>query len=220
MITLIPTKRGVGVELWGTYDDLSNFYYVIGKFWSDQNYASKAGFKNRDKLISSFSYEIRKAKEGSRLKKTHHDQEYLGTQFSWVHILFSLTAIKFNMRYYETTKFDISQILLIEFGLEKAMNAYDENGAKNLTAFIDDALYGANPHIYQSMRSINLEFFLIGGGKKAFRKLPELLKRGIFYTDEYRDYENFLKAEAARLNCDSTDLDIDDDHFDYESIKW
>lgn len=220
MIHLIPTKRGVGVEIWGTLEDLENFYYVIGKFWNDEQYSSKVDFKNRDTLISSFSYDIRKAKEGSRLKKTYYDQEYLGTQFSWVHILFSLTAIKFNMQFYETNKFDISQILLIEFGLEKAMNAFDEAGARNLIGFINGGIYGANPHIYQSMRSINLDFFLLGGGKKAFKSLPELLRKGIFYTNEYKGYESFLKTEAQRLNCASTDLEISDDHFDYEGIKW
>jgi len=225
MIYIIPTKRGFGVEIWGTYDDLSNFYEVLGKFWNDENGIHIKGTENRDKLISGFSYEIRKAKDGSRLKResshfTFEKQEYFGTQISWVHFLFSLTAIKYNMRFHETNKFDISMILQIEFWLEKAMNGYDEIGAKNLIAFIEDAIYGANNYIYQYMRSINLDFFCIGGGKRAFRKLPELLKRGIYFTDEYKEYESFLKIEAERLNCDINDLEIDDDNINNENIKW
>jgi len=225
MIYIIPTKRGLGIEIWGTYDDLTNFYEVIGKFWSDEQYATKKGFENRDKLMSSFSYEIRKAKEGSRLKRnTNHysldNQEYLGCQISWVHMFFSLTALKFNMRFYETTKFDISQILQIEFWLEKALKSFDEIGAMNLIGFIEDGLYGANNYIYQYMRSINLDFFILGGGKQAFRKLPDLLKKGVFFTDEYKDYEKFLKKESERLNCDISDLEITDDNFDYDNIKW
>lgn len=225
MIHLIATKRGIGVELWGTYEDLDNLYAVIGKFWNDENYATNKGYQNRDKLISSFSYEIRKAKEGRRMKKDRMNiispnQEYFGTHFSWVHILFSLTAIKFNMRYYETNKFDISQILLLEFWMEKAMNSFDKIAAQKLIGFIENGLYGANNNIYQFMRSINYEFFILGGGKKAFRQLPSLLKRGCYHTAEYTEYENFLKTEAERLNCIVAELELSDDHFDYASIKW
>src|SRR5690606_20723980 len=137
MIYIIPTRRGLGVEIWGTYDDLDNLSEVIGKFWNDENRADKKGFGNRDTLISGFSYEIRKAKDGNRLKRkrshfSSEEQDYFVVQISWVHFLFSLTALKFNMRYAETNKFDISQMLLIEFWLEKAMYSYDEVGAKDL----------------------------------------------------------------------------------------
>ena len=44
----------MGVELWGTYEDLDQFYDVILKFWGDENYLNKKGFENRDKLISGF----------------------------------------------------------------------------------------------------------------------------------------------------------------------
>ena len=44
------------------------------------------------------------------------------------------------------------------------MNDYDEVGAKNLIGFIDDGLYGGNDYIYQCMRSVNIDYFLLGGG--------------------------------------------------------
>ena len=73
MIYMIPTKKGVGVELWVTFEDLNVFYDVISKFWNDEQYLNKNGFANRDKLISGFLYEIRKAKEGKRKKrKSNH----------------------------------------------------------------------------------------------------------------------------------------------------
>lgn len=225
MIYIIPTKGGLGVEIWGTSEDLNNFYEVMSKFWNDENKLGKKGFKNRDDLISGFSYEIRKAKDGDRLKRdnshfSYTQQTHYGTQISWVHFLFSVTSLKFNMRYIETNKLDISQILLIEFWLEKAMNEYDETGAKNLIGFIEDGLYGGNDYIYQCMRSVNLDFFLLGGGKRAFRKLPDLLKRGVFYTEEYRSYLTFLETEAKKLNCEISELELNDDDFDYENLKW
>ena len=96
MVYTVPTKKGMGLELWGTYDDLINLYQVIGKFWDDERFQSYKGYEDKTKLISGFSYEIRKAYEGSREKRNHSHYSldeipYLGTKFSWPHILFSIS---------------------------------------------------------------------------------------------------------------------------------
>lgn len=227
MIYMIPTKRGMGVEIWGTYGDLHVLYDIIGKFWNkeDINSINIKASANRDKAISAFSYDIRKAFQGSRLIRPgghfpYAEGKHLGVQISWPHFLFSLTAIKFNMLYYPTDKQDIAQIMLLEYWLENAMFSYDTVGARQLSGFIEDGLHGANPHIYQYMRSITYEFFMLGGGKTAFRKLPQLLKKGIFFSEPYKAYEQHLRSEAKRLNCDSTDLELGDDDFEYEDVLW
>ena len=225
MLYIIPTKKGMGVELWGTFDDLDLLYDLIGKFWNDETHLNRKGYMNRDKLISSFSYEIRKAYGNQRLyrAKSHfsrEEQTYYGTNFSWVHMLFSLTSIKYNMRFYQTNKLDIATILQLEHWLENAMNTYDEVGAKALIGFIVDGLYGGNELIYQYMRSVNVDFFLLGGGKRAFRKLPNLLKRGVYFSSEYEAYAKFLEKEAKRLGCEATYLEIDDNDIEYAGIQW
>jgi hypothetical protein len=70
------------------------------------------------------------------------------------------------------------------------------------------------------MRSINLDYYLLGGGKEAFRKLPSLLRKGVSHSNEYKAYQKFLEREAKRLNCKATDLEINDGEIDYEKIKW
>jgi hypothetical protein len=124
MFYIIPTKKGLGLELWGTYEDMQNVYSVLAKFWNGENRLSEKGFESRDKLLSGFSYELRKAHEGSRLKrqKSHfhfEKAEYLGCQISWVHFIFSLSAWRYNMRFYETNKFDIATIYNSNFGWRK-----------------------------------------------------------------------------------------------------
>src|SRR5690606_11114837 len=101
-----------------------------------------------------------------------------------------------------------------------AMRSFDKVGAANLVGFIEDGLYGANNYIYQYMRCINLDYYLLGGGKSAFRQLPNLLQKGVFYSSEYKVYEKFLQNEAKRLNCEVTDLELNDVDIDYEKIKW
>lgn len=36
MLYMIPTKKGMGVELWGTHNDLDALYSFIGKFWDSE----------------------------------------------------------------------------------------------------------------------------------------------------------------------------------------
>ncbi|WP_016777558.1 DUF6904 family protein [Anaerophaga thermohalophila] len=225
MLHITPTPRGIGIKLWGTHEDLNSFYEVIGKYWGEEKDFNLHGSENRDKLISSFSYEVRKAYEGLRLKKkSDHPEieavEYFGTKISWVHILFFLAALKFNMRYSETTRFDIAMLLQVEYWLEKAMKVYDPTGARKLAGFIEGGIYEANEYIYHYMRSINMDFFILGGGKKAFRQLPRLLNKAVFYTDEYNAYRTFLEKEAKRLGCNVNDMEIDDDEVDYEGLRW
>jgi hypothetical protein len=224
MIYLVPTKHGLGVELWGHYEDLRILYDTIAKYGLDENKHIKSQ-DNRDKVISGFVHEIRKAYEGSRLTrdKAHYFSEaskLYGAQISWVHFLFSLAAIRYNMRFDDVDKFDASILMQIEWWLEKAMYNFDEIGAKSLSPFIDGAIYGANDYIYQFMRTINLQYFLLKGGKKAFRQLPELLKTGIYGTDNYNAYKISLEADAKKFNCKPNELEINDDNFDYDNIKW
>ena len=225
MFYMIPTKGGLGVELWGTYDDLEQFYDLLTSNYLDEEKNHFPNNENRVSLLSSFSYEIRKAYEGSRLKNdkspiSHIPATYLGCTFSWPHILFSLTAYKFTLVYSPTSKLEASYIQILEYWLENAMQRYDPVGALKLKSFINGSLYGGNPCIYQYMRSINLEFLSQGGGKRNFRKLPTILKRGQSGTDAYADYMEELEKFAKKVKTTPDLLEVDDEDFDYEGLKW
>lgn len=225
MINTIATKRGIGIELWGTYNDLSNLYYTIEKFWTIERKEDEEDFENRDKLISGFVYELRKAFEGSRLKRKSNQlnkegDELFGAEFSWIHILFSLVSIRHNMRYIEVNKDEIELFEDIESNIQKSLFNYDSKGAISIIPFFNGAVYSGNKYIYQYMRCINAEFFLLGGGKKAFRQMPKLLNKAIYNSSEYIDYLNLLTKDAKKYNCEINELELNDDHIDYMSIKW
>ena len=225
MFYIIPTKKGLGVELWGSYDDLRVVYSIIGKFWNQEDFLNKKGFENRDQLISGFSYELRKAYEGSRLRREHGHYSlepipHFGCQFSWIHILFSLSSLRYNMRYLQSDKYDLAIFLQLEHELETAMENFDDTGASQLKHFICDGIYMGNECLYQYMRSINADYFELRGGKTSFRKLPALLKRSVYGTPEYNDYRAFLVTEALRLKCEISELELSDEHIDYDKIKW
>lgn len=225
MLYILPTKRGFGVELWGTYDDLKSLYDVISKFWNYEENLTSNGFETRDKIISGFSYELRKCYDGYRLtrEESHfyfRSAEYFGCEISWVHFLFSLNSIRYNTKYYSTNKYDLSLLLQLEYWLENAMFEYDGKGAKELSKFISDLIYLGNDHLYLFMRRINAEYFSLGGGKIAFRKLSRLMRISVLYSNEYNFYLNNLTEDAKKLNCKISDLELNDENIDYENLKW
>lgn len=225
MFYIIPTKRGLGVELWGTYDDLNELYNVIGKFWNDEQKHNIKSFENRDTLVSGFSYELRHAFQGSRLTRTksHFSFEqcnYFGVKISWVHFLFSLSALRLNMSYTESNKYDLSLFLQMEFWLENSMLSFDPVTSKKLIPFINGGIFAANECLYQFMRSINGEYFSFGGGKSNFKKLPSLLDRAVYFSEEYKSYMSYLTNEAKRLNCEPFELELSDEEIEYDEIEW
>lgn len=225
MIYTVSTKNGIGIELWGTNDDLQNFYDIVNKFWNIDEYETVRGFENRNNLISSFTYEIRHSFQGSRLKRenSHYSSEpctYFGTKFSWVHILFSLSALRQNMNLIETNKLDISIFLGLEYWLENSMESFDSSTTKKLRHFINGGIYGGNEYIYQFMRSINAEYISLGGGKKNFKMLPEILERAILFSADYKTHLAFLESEAKRHNCEISNLEFSDEGVDYDSLEW
>ncbi|AUC84795.1 hypothetical protein CW731_05575 [Polaribacter sp. ALD11] len=225
MFYLKPTKNGIGIEIWGTYDDIRTVHSIVQNFWGNEKSDKVRNSEERDDAISGFSYELRKTHEGSRLKrKTSHfsfeEIEHLGCKLTWVHIIFALSALRFNMRYLETNKLEISIFMQFEFWLEKSAIEYDEKGGLELKHFFSSGDFGENEKVYQLLNGINADFLILNGGKKAFRKLPELLRRGIPFTSEYREYEEFLKKEAKRHNCEVHELTVNENNIDFENLKW
>ena len=70
------------------------------------------------------------------------------------------------------------------------------------------------------MRRVGIEYVSLRGGKKSFRKLPQILRIASYGTSEYSLYKSELESDAKRLSVDVSELELNDDEFDYESIKW
>ena len=153
MIYTIPTKKGLGIEIWGTRDDLEYLYDIVSKFLNNPTLSQVKGYEDKNNLISSFSFEIRKASYGSRLTRSHSHYTfeqipYCGFQVSWVHLLFSIAALKHNMKITESNKADIAMFLHLEYWIERAMKSYDTVGAANLLPYLDDAINVGNEYLY------------------------------------------------------------------------
>jgi len=123
------------------------------------------------------------------------------------------------MRMVESNKGEIAIFLHLEYWIEHAMESYDSIGAKKLLPYLNDAINAGNEYLYLYMRNINATFFEMRGGKNSFRKLADLMRTSIYFTDEYKDLLNFLESESKKHNCTIEDLELNDDDSIYE-IEW
>src|SRR5690606_3038878 len=224
MLYTTHTKRGLGVQIWGSYDDLRTLYDVISKYWNVPEFGHMSGFENRNELISSFSYEVRKGMDGSRLsyndpRLPENGNQLYGFEVSWVHIIFSITALKENWKLIPPDKLDLAVFYSLEHWVENAMEAYDSSAADRVKPYLNGAIYGANPCLYQFMRRISLDYFLLRGGKRAFRKLPHLLRMAMYGTVEYNGFNKYLEQEAQRIESKPDSIDFDEENEIY-NIAW
>lgn len=225
MIFTKPTKRGIGVELWGTKEDLQLLQDFTYRYHNRDEFKSSSQFVNRDILIRSFTFELSDAIGGSLLKSnknpvTSEPIEYLGAKFTWVHFLFVLSALRFNSQFLETNKLDKSYFLQIEYWLEQSMIEYDAVGAQQLIPFITNEIFPANPYLNQLMNRINAEFFHLGGGIEAFRKLPELMQKSRYNGIGYSYIEAIFYEEAEKRDCPPELLYLAEDDVDWDTIEW
>ena len=224
MIHILPTKRGVGVELWGTHSDLLAIYELASSSCFDNYFSNDDSNENRNNVISMFSYEVRHAFQKNRqIKKGYleSDDEYYGSKFTWVQFIFVISVLKTNIFYSESNKINISLLLQLEHYLESAMHIYDEKGASKLSFLIKEKSgYLSSRYVYQCMRMIDVKFLELGGGKRAFRKLPNLFIVAYPYTEDNKSFVSSLEEVSFQNKINLNDLEIKDDHVDYDNLKW
>ncbi|MBW3467498.1 DUF6904 family protein [Arthrospiribacter ruber] len=219
MFYLLPTKRGLGVEFWGSYDDLRTIYEVLYSFWEVDFYEP-----NRESLISSICYEIRHAYQGDRLNREsshfgHDPVAHYGFQISWVQLLFLIAYINHKKSSSSRNKLLDGIMLQIEYWTEKSLESFDIKTGKMLIPFVGNTLFGGNPYIYYYMRLVNADYFALGGGKNGFNQLPKLLASGVKGTELFKSIKRSLLKSAKEFQCDPLEIELDEDESIY-LIEW
>ncbi|MEB2782157.1 hypothetical protein U3A58_17325 [Algoriphagus sp. C2-6-M1] len=218
MFYLNPTKRGVGVELWGTSADLRLMYQVFSDLWDlDDD-------KLTENILSAFLYEVRHADQGDRLirENSHFSIEresHFGCQISWVQLLYFIAFVNHKKSLHPRNKLLDAIIFQLEYWTEEALVEYDGKTGQLMLTYVGKSLDGSNPHLYYFMRLANLKFFELKGGKRAFHQLPELMKEGVKGTVAFKTIRNRLILKAKELGCDPGELDLDEDDAVYD-IQW
>lgn len=222
MLQAYPTKKGTGVEIYGDYADLYSLYQTVHKM-ADTLDENNSHQKSQHQLLMNFAYEIRKGYSGSRLiddisfigdsTKLH----YYGFQLVWTDILIFISTLRHNAGYINTEKLDQANMYMLEYVVEKALFAYDAEGANNIQHFIGQRINITNPLSFVIYQALQIKYVTEPSGKKRFRNIPNLLITHFSeWLPEYKELVRSLEISAKEHNCDTTDLEFED----FPEIKW
>lgn len=221
MLQAYPTKKGTGVEIYGTRDDLVALYETVHKIANtldEYNKFQKAQFQ----LLMNFAYEIRKGYEGSRLVNDIPSEDetkirFYGFQLVWTDVLIFISTLRHNAGYLKTDRLDQANMYILEYITEKALFAYDAEGANNIKNFIGQRIDITNQLSFVIYQALQIKYVTSPAGKKRFRNIPNLLITHFSeWLPEYKSLVHSLEISAKEHNCDITDLEFDD----FPDIKW
>ncbi|HNF70565.1 MAG TPA: hypothetical protein PLL28_14380 [Chitinophagales bacterium] len=221
MVKTIPTKRGTGISIYGLAHDLKYVYDVVHYIATTLD-EGDVQLKGRHQLLMNFAYEIRKAYQEARLKKTFIQQngeevEYLGFNIVWTDILIFLNVLRDQATYLPTNKRQQSVLYSLESSVEEAFRAYDLESADGILSFIEHRFFVRSQYCFILYQAVHIEFVGQAGGKRRFKKLPLLLSS---YFSEFHevhiDIINRLESTAKQQNCDPTELG----YSEFPEIRW
>lgn len=220
MLRFEPTKHGTGIKVLGDYGDLNSLHQT---FWNLMPESRNISMRERVRLLSIMSYEVRHAMQHYRLCETisYDDQNevtYYGCQIDWICMLFTISCLRYNAGYTSLSQQDQANLMLLEYLTERAMNQYDQQGASTLKYFINSRINIADDLIYHIYQAVWYDFMTLPAGKQRFRKISELIsKYSTLWSPDYK----ILKAHFEQLTQDGTKTICDyETHFEDITIKW
>lgn len=221
MLQAYPTKKGTGIEIYGTRNDLEVLYETVHKIANtldEYNKFQKAQFQ----LLMNFAYEIRKGYEGSRLVNDVSTEDettirFYGFQLVWTDILIFISTLRHNAGYLRTNRLDQANMYMLEDITEKALFVYDTEGANNIKNFIGQRIDITNQLSFVIFQALQIRYVTSPAGKKRFRNIPNLLITHFSeWLPEYKTLVHSLEVSAKEHNCEITDLEFGD----FPEIKW
>lgn len=207
MLQAIPTKHGTGVKFIGDYGDLKTLHETFWKLMPESRFIPK---RERNRLLTVMSYEIRHAHQHDRLcEERAYDAEnivtYYGCYIDWVTLLFSISCLRDNAAYEELNGLDLANLHLLEYWCKEAMFAYDAQGAATLQNFINANIPSNDALVYHLHQAMANEFYRMKPGKTRFRKITELFYKYRWYGESYnqlKEHFESLTSDGKHTVCD------------------
>jgi len=222
MLQGYPTKNGTGISIFGDYGDLECLYETVHEIAEplDEN---DVRLKGQSQILMNFAYEIRKAYSGQRLtdKVTFfgddHELLYFGFQCVWTDILIFISILRHNAGYIQTDKKQQANLYMLEYVVDKALFAYDAEGANIIQHYIGKRINITNQYAFIIYQALQINFVSDRSGKKRFRNIPQLIENHFSeWRKEYKDLILSFEISAKEQNCEITDLEF----ADFPEIKW
>jgi hypothetical protein len=210
MLIANSTEKGTGIEFWGDYNDLNCLYDAVGELsYFEPSRETEADRERNHRLLSIFPHDVRHAYQGNRKKKEvdngyESKNTYYGFCTDWITMLFTISALRYNAGLKETDKFIQSQLYLLEYGCETALDSFDPIGASIIKTFINANINVSNKYVYLYHQNLVYDYFSQKPTLKRFRSIPDM-----FSADKYEQIVSQIEKDMKELGCEICDLSLD-----------
>lgn len=109
---------------------------------------------------------------------------------------------------------DLANMHLLEYWGKRALFAYDEKGASYLNKYIEIGVQ-TDEYVYLIHQQLVIQYYKQKPTVTRFRNIPQQLNLLYGIGKEKTEFENHLKKEAEKLNCEISELDTQYDDVDF-----
>lgn len=215
MLIIEPTKKGVGVSIWGDYGDLRTLYDLFSNYL---NMEHNEGTRQMGRLLSVMSYSIRHAFQHERLKKTFcYDSDnkvtYYGFNTDWITLFFSVRCLRTCVSLMPSNELIQSEMYLFESLVKTSIKSYDISSYHKLLPYIEYQIPSNDKLVYILHQYCVKSFFESKKkGKSRFRAISDILERYCLINSYFfKDIQNGIKKmEEEGYNINNIEIKYDD----------
>lgn len=220
MLQMSPTKKGVGVTIWGDYGDLK----ALDELFTDCMVIARShADEELNKMLGVMSYDIRHAYSGHREIEefTYYDKQtvqYYGFKVDWITLLFTISCIRYSLSHKPSTDLMQSEIYLLESLTKTAIQRYDPSSYTEILRFFGGCR-PANIEIVYFMQQYAVKYFFESKqkGRRRFRLIPGIIYKCLYSNTELHDellkqYKKLIEegVDTNTLVPEYTDIPLED----------
>ncbi len=211
-----PTKQGVGLILYGDYNDLRSLHETIHSLCGDAGGCHSVQHEH----ALSMAYDLRKAYEGKRESKSVGEggDTYLGVKLVWTYALFYASFFRQCAGFQPTNKEHQANLYHFEFCIENALLKYEPKIGSEIINSYSSIGFVSQKFLFSFVDDVSFQYIYQGGtGKMRFKRLPQVLRQFHEWSSEYKEHEEFMTLQAKQQNCSVHDLR---DMREWPDFKW
>lgn len=218
MIYAEPTKKGVGVSLYGDALDLGSLHETVHELVRVSHFNEEQG-----NTILNFAYEIRHAKQGDReiVRKEVGPEEYVTYykfNLPWTSILFELHYLREIVGYGNAAKEHQANIYRLEYAIESALLSYDAKVGREVIDAYRRLSWFSDDYLADFIDECTYQYINGGAtGKMRFRRLPSIIKSYDERSFDYKAYHEHMWKEAKKHNVHPAQLF---DTSEWPDVEW
>jgi hypothetical protein len=197
MLFAEPTKQGIGLSLYGDYNDLRSLHETIHVLCSNE-------YSSQHEHTLSLAYDVRKAYEGQRESKCVDEGgvDYLGVKVIWTYALFYASFMRQCAGFQPTNKEHQSNLYRFEHCIENALLEYHPKIGSEIINVYSHIGFVSQKFLFDFVDDVSYRYVYGGGtGKMRFKLLPQLLMQLREWSDEYKKFEEYMNTQAKLQNC-------------------